>query len=226
MNNYKFKDLKEFSKFLQEVDLKNEDVCEEFKITMCGFQSVEKLKKRMTKMYLSNGNFHRIPALIMFEKMVDKMQTAVWYKDISYTNAENFGYLCCAALAISMYSDLKAQIEFIAGFMDELNASNVDFETVCLLICTLNNVTNFNIQWDECTTDRRSEPLDFIYNLINGLIHTYNIGDNKTVLHDIYRLSLVYNMVCYEETDNEMYKDQCYRSQMAGLYINISGISV
>ena len=199
------------------------------------FEHLSPLKKKPIVMYLENGNPHMVPAISYLEKLFHRLQAASWYKEVSNTTeGDNFKYLVLAAIAATMHEDIHKQINFVGGFMNkEFEVlSDLDINLVDFILESHTYLDNIYVPWDGYTNIEGTEngiptdPMDYLYNMLNTLTHKYFIGENKMIMHDIYRFALCRNLVCYHETGNNFYRDMAYKNQIAGLYINISSISV
>ena len=195
------------------------------------FDHLEVLRRRPVIFFLENGKQHMIAGITFLEKMFDVLQSATWYREVSNTSEQensNFKYLVLAAIALAMHDDIHKQMNFVGSFMNkEFDIlSDQDINMVDFILDTYKKLDEVYIAWDNYQFDVSSDPLDFMYNLLNEMTHKYFINDDKTILHDLYRFSLAYNLVAYEETGNPYYKCMCYRNQISGLYINITSLSV
>lgn len=201
------------------------------------FTHLEQLRRKPIIFYLENGNEHLMAAISFLEKMYDRLQTAYWYKEVSNTTEEdNFKYLALAALslAMNMNENIEKQLNFVRSFMNKEfeTLSDFDINMIDFIIESYRFMDNIYVPWDGYTkitggdSNIPPDPMDYLYNLLNTLSHKYFIAENKSIMHDIYRFALAYNLVAYNETGNKLYKDMAYKNQLAGLYINISSISI
>ena len=220
------KDLDELEVFVRESVFNEEEGRISFRSKFfTRFQHLEILKRRPVIFFLENGKQHMISGIMFLEKMFEALQSAIWYKEVSNTSEQentNFKYLILSAIALSMYDDIHKQTNFIGSFMNkEFDAlSDKDINTVYFILSTYKKMNEVYIAWDNYQFNVPSDPLDFMYNLINE----YFVDEDKTILHDLYRFALAYNLVAFEETNNPYYKCMCYRNQISGLYMNIASL--